>query len=254
MQEARRGPAGSWVRTGALFLARLSDFAVPHLCLNCLEPAEFSEHPALCAACADTRWKKARCHRCGDRCHPDERARGRCYRCRSLSLPYTSLQTLGAYRQWLRKAILLWKFHQDELALDWLRKAALNFERRKEDGRAVISYIPSHPARIRARGGHGQHLPRMLAELARAWRLPVVELFDKKLTPAPQVELSGARRREAVAGTLDLRLEEHRAQTLYLFDDVWTTGSTMREACRALKAAGVGTVHACAFAMTTLDL
>lgn len=233
------------------FPAVLLDFAVPHLCISCGEQALWNSRPALCAECADTGWRTSRCPRCGAACHCREARRGRCRRCRAVDGVLRSMQSLGPYRGWLRRAILIHKFRQDRLASLYLGKAAFGFSQKREEC-AVISFVPSHPDRIRERGGTGQHIPPIIRRLARAWDLPVTRLLAKKKTPRPQVELSGAARRKAVQGTFVYAGPENPPEAVMLFDDVWTTGSTLLEAACVLRASGVMRVHGFVFAVSDI--
>ena len=214
----------------------LSEFALPSLCINCGKTSHWRENPALCESCHDISWKKPRCERCGHFCHEREKKKTRCSYCRHITYPFRGISSLGPYRGWLRTAIVRYKFYQDPLCCRYLQGLLSSNMMPKEE--CVISYIPSHSSRLRERGSRVQHMKKLLNPLAKKSGYELRDLFTKKDTPLAQVDLSGDERRRAVQGTLWFSASDV-PETVYLYDDVWTTGSTMREACRVLKEVGV---------------
>lgn len=99
--------------------------------------------------------------------------------------------------------------------------------------------IPLHWARKNWRGfNHTEEIAKILARLT-GWK--VAPILKRAKSTKPQVGLKEKERIKNVQGifTLDpsyVLSPKHCA--LILFDDVWTTGATMREACRVLKSSG----------------
>lgn len=225
------------------------DLALPHLCIACGVEAEAGSNPALCEVCSDIGWKVPRCRRCGRRCHSSEASARRCHRCLKVALPYTRLQTLGPYRDWLGRAIVAVKYREDGLAARFLIKSAAAFDVHFIPGR-VATVVSSHPRRLRQRGVRRQHMPGLIGPVCARAGVPLLELLRKVSFEVPQVELSGHERRRAVEGTLEYIGPEVPPREVILFDDVWTTGSTVREAVRVLRGAGVKKVQVMCFAMS----
>jgi ComF family protein len=101
--------------------------------------------------------------------------------------------------------------------------------------------IPLHRTRLRQRG-YNQALV-LAMELARLLGLPVLgDGLDRTRATTAQAGLEADERRRNVRGAFAARpgLPTHMA----LIDDVMTTGSTLDEAARTLKAAGVTRVQA----------
>ncbi len=82
--------------------------------------------------------------------------------------------------------------------------------------------------------------PRRLARaVARGLRLPLAPRALRKLRPTPtQTATAGAARRRALEGAFSARPGQVAGRAVLLIDDVATTGSTLREAARALAEAG----------------
>ena len=113
------------------------------------------------------------------------------------------------------------------------------------DGRRfdVIIPVPLHPARERERGFNQATL---LAELvARSTGLPLRPDLQRIRFTTTQTAHDRAERMENLRNAFRLRKNRDvRDLRVLLIDDVLTTGSTLSECARVLKAAGAVSVHA----------
>ena len=221
---------------------------IPHLCIGCENPALAHSAPALCEKCTAVFWEKPRCPRCNRACHQSELKKARCSHCKNIRYAFKNFKSLGSYQLWLKEAILSYKFKQDRLALLYLQSVLSEFDLKELDEDSVITFISSHPKRLAERGVKEQHLKVLLKPLEKLTGRPIVETLVKTQSTQAQITLSGKERRNAVIGTLEWCYEGPLPQKVYLFDDVWTTGSTMKEAARIIKEAGVNEVFCRAFA------
>lgn len=236
----------TWIELGAEVL----DFAIPNCCIYCEKETEKGSFPALCDSCRDVFWNEYRCKRCHHKCHQHELTKSRCSYCKHIHYPFNSFEALGPYKNWLRKAILLYKFKHDLLALKYLQSITDKFKIPHLEGKTIISYISSHKLRLKERRFKEQHLIHMLKPLAKKLNLPIEASLIKNTFSEAQIDLSGDARRNSMEGTLTWCYKGDKTpETVLLFDDVWTTGSTMKEACRVIKDAGVKTIHCKTFAV-----
>lgn len=99
--------------------------------------------------------------------------------------------------------------------------------------------VPLHPRRQRLRGFNQSALLGSLLAAKFQWQFSDSLLARRKHTK-PQVKLKGEERQQNVKGAFVFSPEVSfdKQQRILLFDDVWTTGSTMKECGRVLKAAG----------------
>ncbi len=143
---------------------------------------------------------------------------------------------LGAYRDALREAVIACKrmtFAPLAMALGRLlaQKLAKELETTPLD---AVTFIPSHWTRRVQRGG----LPTQLIadQIGNQLRVPVVSLLRARRRTAKQGMLEDAERRQNVRDAFraikGYALPQRR---VLIVDDVWTTGSTMREAARVLE-------------------
>ncbi|QKJ19991.1 ComF family protein [Microbacterium hominis] len=107
---------------------------------------------------------------------------------------------------------------------------------------AVVVPIPTTRAAFRRRGY------RVVDLIARRAELPTARLLAHVRAPADQRGLGRDDRRRNVAGTL--RARDAAGLRVIVIDDVVTTGATLAEAVRALRAAGAEVVSAAAVAAT----
>jgi predicted amidophosphoribosyltransferase len=105
-------------------------------------------------------------------------------------------------------------------------------------GPAVLVPVPSAPAAARARGG--DHVLRLARQVARRLDLPVCRALALRRAVRDSAGLSPAARAANLSGALGA-LRPPAAVTgvpAVVLDDIVTTGATLREAVRALRAAG----------------
>jgi ComF family protein len=120
------------------------------------------------------------------------------------------------------------------------------------DATARLIPIPLGRARLRRRG-YNQSL-WLARALAAHWRLPVlVQLLVRTRDTATQTALTPGARQANVAGAFALQSGVLRGRgPLVLVDDVFTTGSTLAEAARALEASGFTTISAVTFGRASI--
>jgi predicted amidophosphoribosyltransferase len=104
-------------------------------------------------------------------------------------------------------------------------------------GEAVLVPVPSRASVVRERGH--DPLERVLRQAARRTGLPVVRALTQVRRPRDQHALDAAARAANLRGAYAVRRRSPLPAATIVCDDVLTTGSTAREAQRALEAAGV---------------
>ena len=112
----------------------------------------------------------------------------------------------------------------------------------------LIVPVPLHPLRLRQRGFNPAGL--LAAALARDRKLPVDPAALTRIRNTPsQTRLARSRRTRNVSGAFRARNRALPGR-IWLVDDVVTTGSTLREAARALRRAGAHRIVAVCAART----
>ena len=110
----------------------------------------------------------------------------------------------------------------------------------------AIVPIPTAPERVKQRG---YEIPEEIFRpwcQARgyAWKPLLIRIRDTK----PMYDLSSRERKENIRGCFALRKDAALPDIVILVDDICTTGSTLEEAAKVLKQAGIKYVYGAAFA------
>jgi len=125
-----------------------------------------------------------------------------------------------------------------------LLRRSLNYFSFRVPAEAIIIPIPLYPSRERVRGFNQS---RLIAEalcptLGVGHRPDILRKIKKT---APQMELTAEKRRTNLIGTFAVADQAAvKDKTVILLDDVKTTGTTLEEAARTLKAAGAKRIWA----------
>lgn len=195
------------------------------------------------------------CHRCGSTAHESAVTERGCAFCISTELPWQTLVRLGPYHPTLGQWITQMKFHHrwpwcewfgDELskaittASDASRVNQTNAPR--SDALTVVCAVPMHPFRRFQRGFNQSHL--IAKRIARVQNWPLAPLLSRsRYTPA-QTAIAPSQRGPNVAGSFAVRSNvDLTGATVWLIDDVKTSGSTLVNCARLLRKAGAESVR-----------
>lgn len=160
--------------------------------------------------------------------------------------PLDGLISIFSYESIIRKAISKLKYHFVFDFADELVDLALRLIELKQfdySNCPTLTPIPLYWYRKNWRGfNQAEILGRKVAEGLKIDFCP--NLLLRTRPTKPQVKLKGKdaeeKRRENVKGAFRINPQYKNLNSEYLlFDDVWTTGATMKECARVLKKAGV---------------
>ncbi len=210
----------------------------PPVCLFCHEALS---EDGCCAACLDgiRLYPKAHCHTCGASL-PESLAPGPCGHCLQQAPPQQSTQSLFVYQGAVRDAILAWKLQGDDAAMRVLLHSAQGMLKSLIHTGDVLIPIPMPLSRMRQRGRHhGADLCRMMAGLLDVdWDWTLLRRQGEQVR---QSALTAKQRRKNLRKAFVLRPDYASTRvdgTLWLVDDIITTGSTVYYAAHTLRATG----------------
>jgi len=226
----------------------LLDFLFPKTCLGCGKAGKY-----LCDTCLEKlEQPKLICPVC-ERPQPLGETHGRCKTGHSLD----GLVYFYNYQGIIREAIHKLKYrYVTDLAIELENQIIKQFDipesnftlirRRISLSRPVLIPIPLFWYRENRRGFNQAGL--FGQAIAKHFNLPFREQILVRTKPnVSQTKLSYKKREENVKDIFSVRTS-HVPPSLLLIDDVWTTGATMKEACRVLKDAGAKEVWGIAIA------
>jgi len=241
--------------------ARLTDAVLPRQCYHCREPLTPHRPGGFCATC----WGLIRlitppyCPCCGEPFRsPVALAYSpeyRCGTCRAAPPPFDHARAVGRYEGPLRQAIHLLKYRgKFHVTPPLLQLAITNFDRHFPTAAfdAIIP-VPLHHERLMEREFNQAAV--LARGLARHLHAPVLEWPLVRVRPTrPQVELTGLERRRNVRQAFAVTEPAALADKVVLIvDDVFTTGATLGEVAKTLKAAGARQVDVFALARVVRD-
>lgn len=179
------------------------------------------------------------CRQCGEPFRSKIAGGSRCGACVRQPPPWDQAQSIVRYDAVTRELLSRLKYKADTTVLPALKMilqpslAHLTF-----DPDYVIP-VPLHPSRLRHRGmNQAVHLARLLFP-DRSHGINTTILQRHRATQ-PQTGLDGAGRRRNLGGAF--RVADPfllQGRSVCIVDDVYTTGTTVAECCRALKKARV---------------
>lgn len=113
----------------------------------------------------------------------------------------------------------------------------------------MIVPIPLHPQRERERGFNQALVIARMLKQSGIRSVRIEQLLEKKRRTLAQSQLRRAERLDNLRGAFSVRKKDLvRGKHILLVDDVITTGSTVNECARTLKAEGAARVDALALA------
>lgn len=227
-------------------LPALGSLFYPPTCVVCLGTVEGVEY--LCSSCRSRapRIVAPFCAKCSEPFFGAITQTFSCANCEHRTLHFDTAVAAYRSRSLVRKLVHDFKYgrqrHLRYPLAEWLSET-LNDPRLRDRRFDVIIPVPLHAARERERGFNQATL---LAELlATKMAVPLRPVLERIRYTTTQTSHDRAERMENLQDAFRLRKNRDvRELRVLLIDDVLTTGSTLSECARVLKAAGAISVHA----------
>ena len=224
-----------WVRR---FSPSLLEFFLPRMCLFCGVPVGEQARVAVCPACeAQIQWVESPlCTCCGmmfaERDGPDHL----CGECQTDPPPFARARAATLYDGPVTQAITRFKFSRQLAFLPvmqhWLQRPLCLELVAAAD---LLAPVPLHPKRLKHRGFNQALLLAQAFPQAAVAREAVVRTRHTQ----PQVGLKPKERQDNVKGAFAVPDPELvKGKNVLLIDDLFTTGSTVKECARVLLKAG----------------
>lgn len=214
------------------------DILFPRVCVNCNKSLKTG---VVCDVCFGQIkiYNSCFCIKCGKRlpdarktCHPKE--------------PYI-LATAADYNDTIREMIHVMKYKNITEAAEPLAKIAVEFM--KISGlplkNRIIIPIPLHKFRERARGFNQSAL--IAEKIAEVFNIPLIsDALTRTKNTEPQFQIKTKEEKlKNISGCFDVSEPQKIAgKQIILFDDISTSGATLREAAVTLKKAGAKNIIA----------
>jgi len=170
-----------------------------------------------------------------------------CANCLESRPPFTRHRSGARYDGVVKDLILLYKYRGFEVLSGVLVDFLIRSLGREEDlwsGVEAVVPVPLHPDKEKSRGFNQARL--LAKRLGRQKNIPLMAGRLVKVRPTAAQTSLGAREREInLKGAFQVKKAAGlKGKVVLLVDDVYTTGSTIRECSRALRKAGIKEVRA----------
>lgn len=165
-----------------------------------------------------------------------------CYDCRKRAHIFDGGQSIWVHKAPVNQAVYAFKYHDRKcygkvFALEMVREMGAYIDFISPE---ALVPIPLYKLRYRERGYNQAEL--LAREIGKLKKLPVADILQRKKATNPQKQLSDTQRKKNIEGAFTLN-REIEYKTVVLIDDIYTTGSTLDEAAKVLKNAGVSRVY-----------
>ena len=198
------------------------------LCPVCLENVRLISSP-FCTVCGLEMESSA----------PGDHLCGSCLRKRP---PFYSARAVARYQEPVSTLLHKLKYQGDTSVLPALQEVVNLFSVISIDHADRIIPVPLHRCRLRIRGFNQA---KLLAELffQGCREQLLLDCLERRQYTEPQTTLDGdARRKNLRQAFMVRKAEQIRGRTVFLVDDVYTTGTTVAECSKVLLAAGAHAV------------
>ncbi|MCC7147079.1 MAG: ComF family protein [Phycisphaeraceae bacterium] len=184
----------------------------------------------------------AYCHRCGISAGPGSVKVEGCSYCVGRKSPWDRVVRLGSYDAPLDQWIVRMKFAQDWSWGPWLgAKLAESVGRIGQGEKAAICPVPMHWLRRWRRGYNQAEL--IAREISRVNKWPLAAVLRRPRLTRPQTTVSLSERLRNIQGSFDVGHVDLRGWSVWLVDDIKTTGATATACARLLRKAGAEKVY-----------
>ena len=218
------------------------EFFLPRMCLFCGAGVGEESPQAVCPECeAQIEWVTSPlCPCCGRMFASPDGSDRPCGDCQTEPPPFERALAAAVYEGPVAAAIKRFKFGRQivyqPLLQSWLKRPECLELVTAAD---LLLPVPLHPRRLKARGFNQALL------LARGFvDKPVgLEVLTRERYTVPHVGLNPKERRDNVKNAFAVpHPSQVKGQKILLIDDLYTTGSTVRECARVLRRAGAARV------------
>ncbi|MCH8852933.1 MAG: ComF family protein [Planctomycetes bacterium] len=217
----------------------------PPVCVACGRPPCEGGH--LCGDCdADLDLLRAApaCPRCGSSSGPHISTEGFCGRCRASSFQFDGTARVAPYVDPMMQMLRRYKYRGSEYldsCLADLMIRSLEQTMWHKDIEAIVP-VPSHWMRRITEGFHP--VMALAAQIGRRLHVPCLSVMRRVRFERHQIGLSLSDRIRNVQGAFALRSGVDVADAcVCVVDDVMTSGATLNEVAKVLKAAGARRVY-----------
>jgi len=224
----------------------LADLVFPPRCIACGNLADDCEDNPFCRSCLSRIHfiRSSICLSCGLPFGAGECKNHLCGECLSSEPCFTVARAVGTYETVLLDAIHRFKYKGSMHVGEALGRfmAQYDYPSLRISDYAMLIPVPLHLKRLRERGFNQSVI--LAREMARRHSVPMnFSILKRRVWTEPQVTLGKEARKANVRGVFEVTDRGSiKGEKVLLVDDVFTTGSTVKECARLLMESGAAEV------------
>jgi len=164
-----------------------------------------------------------------------------CYHCNNNEIYFEKLFSIGLYSGLLKTLIYEYKYNKNkELSIIFSNLIYKKLGHINEKINFITS-IPIHKEKLKLRGFNQAEL--FAKKISNKIGLKYLEILERVKNTKPQYSLSSLERKENLKNAFIVNKKNVKSNNIILVDDIYTTGTTIREACIELKKAGINKIY-----------
>ncbi|OOB79493.1 MAG: hypothetical protein BEN18_00335 [Epulopiscium sp. Nuni2H_MBin001] len=204
----------------------------PNKCILC---GKLIEDKYLCLRCTDKIVVYHQCPRCGSLELP-------CQECSKLPDDIDAVKGLLQYKGGVPKSIARWKYSGvRKFSKGYANLMAEHFDKEVFNNIDALIPVPVHKKRLTTRGFN--QACDLAQELSNLVGVPMVDMLERTKNTTELYRLSAAERKENTKDAIRVNpnftdIQSSCIRRVAIVDDIYTTGSTVRECINALKKKG----------------
>jgi competence protein ComFC len=231
-------------RTIATIAKTFVNILYPLRCASCNKDLETLNEFHVCGVCMSAIKPNPQpyCISCG---HNMRSGHGLCADCLRARPYFEKAYSACVYETALKELIHSFKYKQKVHLAPLFAKLMADFVKEHNDimnGVDMITFVPLHPRRLWEREFNQSKV--LALSLAKAWGISLADTLEKTRATRPQNELSRKERLTNLANAFRAkRSAALKDKKILLIDDVFTTGATVNECSKVLRASGAAGVR-----------
>lgn len=230
------------------FLDKVSELVFPSdfKCLSCEKDIQKGE--AFCTRC-----KQELPYNSGNVCEVcgiNIPSAGRCVRCNGKKV-YEMARAPFLYDGAIKKIIHNFKYNNAKYLFKPMAKYMTDCYNKFNMQADVIVPIPLFKKRLKERG-YNQAF-KLGEEIGKVLNLPIINGLERIKDTPTQTTLDFKDRKNNVKGAFKALDKTFKGKNVLLIDDVYTSGATLKEACKVLKSSGANKIYVLTLAHTMLE-
>ena len=220
------------------------DIVLPPCCAVCGVAIPFGEYGSLCRKCGlgIQNLVPPFCRICGIEVFAADGHNPLCGECLRNSPPFSLARSVVRYESQVQQLVHKLKYAKDLSVTPALMELVSSFDMHEFANIDCVVVVPLHLRRLRSRG---LNQAAVLARLFFADRLTLIksDWLVRTRNTVPQTRLGRRERRKNLKGAFQVRASaDFSGNQVCLVDDVYTTGTTVRECSKVIMRSGASKV------------